>query len=56
MPHKITPVKIVHEGGLESEVDEKSVPHWERAGWKRADAPAADLKKTPPQRRETKEG
>lgn len=53
MPKKIKPVTIVHEGGLESVVDEPAVAHWERAGWKRKDAP--DMKKTA-QRRESKEG
>lgn len=49
MPHKIKPVVIVHEGGLESVVDEPSVPHWERAGWKRKDA---DAKKPAPTKKE----
>ena len=62
MPRNSKQVKITHPGGLESEVDERAVPHWESAGWTRGDAappdvPAADLKKpTPPARRENKEG
>ena len=50
MPHKIKPVVIVHPDGLESTVDEPSVKHWERAGWKRKDA--ADLKKSAPTKKE----
>lgn len=45
MPHKIKPVKIRHKSGLESEVDEPSVRHWERAGWVRVDS---DSVKTAP--------
>jgi hypothetical protein len=62
MPHKIKPVKIRHPKGLESEVDAPSVPHWERAGWSRADAaeeaaaPVDTVKTTPAksERRTTK--
>ena len=50
MPHKIKPVKIVHPQAGESTVDEPSLPHWERAGWKRKDA--ADLKKSAPTKKE----
>lgn len=51
MPHKIKPVEIVHPGsGLESVVDEPSVTHWERAGWKCKDA--VDTKKPAPAKKE----
>ncbi|HEY9367929.1 hypothetical protein [Streptomyces sp.] len=42
MPRNSNLVKITHPGGLESEVDERSLRHWEGAGWSRADATSLD--------------